>query len=261
MSEDIINDELKNDPNEEVIETSSFLKISDLKLKSRARNIRLKEDDIIVAVDGEGFHGTILEFSNILSEEDKKSLLTIKRGELFFEVITSGTLGTNFKFTSPEETIEIEKSFKDHKINDIEEYTIFEVLRDLRRNVEIIDTTPTPMTWIFPPIWLIQNRLWEVLMVAISVYLITFSVAWWLFAITWILLAIYFNKGQTTILRSFSIYRDKHFWLILAAKNEEEVQTLCRVLDPKCTFQYSLVGLPIVENKIKKPRLRNRQLA
>ena len=70
-----------------------------------------------------------------------------------------------------------------------------------------------------------------------------------MFVITWILLALYFKKGQTTILRSFSIYRDKHFWLVLAAKDEEEIQKICRKLDPKCSFDYPLI--PPIEETIK----------
>ena len=252
MAENILEDNTENEDLEEVKETASFLKISELKLKCRARNLRLKEDDVIVAVDGEPFHGTILEFTNILSEEDKKTLLTIKRSDVIFELIAFGTLGTKFKFTSPEETIEIEKSFENHTIHPLEEYKIFEVLRNLRRRIDIIDASPSSLSWILPPFWLIQNKLWEVLLVAISVYLITFSVAWWMFVITWILLALYFKKGQTTILRSFSIYRDKHFWLVLAAKDEEEIQKVCRKLDPKCTFDYPLV--PPLEEVPKKKR-------
>ena len=38
-------------------------------------------------VDGEPFHGSILEFNSILSEEDKNTLLTIKRQDVFFEII------------------------------------------------------------------------------------------------------------------------------------------------------------------------------
>ena len=235
-------DEIKTDENlEELKEIASFLKISELKLKCRTRNLRLKEDDVIVAVDGEIFHGSILEFTNILSEEDKQTLLTIRRQDVFFELITFGSLGCTFKFTTAEETIEIEKALNDHQIFPLENYKIFEVLRDLRRKTDIINAAPSSISWIIPPFWLIQNKLWEVLLVTISVYLITLSVAWWMFVITWILLAIYFNKGQTTILRSFSIYRDKHFWLVLAAINEEEVQKICRKLDPKCTFEYPMV--------------------
>ena len=74
MAEDFLNetetDNLDEDNLEDIQETASFLKISELKLKCRARNLRLKENDIIVAVDGEAFHGSILEFVNILSEED-----------------------------------------------------------------------------------------------------------------------------------------------------------------------------------------------
>ena len=236
------------------IQTASFLKVFELKLRCRARNLRLKEDDVIVAVDGEPFHGSILEFTNILSEEDKKTLLTIKRNEVFFEIITHGSLGSTFKFTTEDETIEIEKSFTNHTIYPNDQYKIYEVLRDLKRNVDIIDTSTSSLTWILPPFWLIQNKLWEVLLVTISVYLITFSVAWWMFAITWILLAIYFNKGQTTILRSFSIYRDKHFWLVLAGQDEEQIQNICRDLDPKCNFEYPL--LPPVVEKISTKKKR-----
>ena len=51
------------------------------------------------------------------------------------------------------------------------------ILRDLRRKVDIIDASQSQMSWILPPFWLIQNKLWEVLLVVSSVYLITLSVA------------------------------------------------------------------------------------
>ena len=57
--------------------------ISELKLKCRARNLRLKEDDVIVAVDGKPFHGSILEFTNILSEEDKQAVGRARRVQRF----------------------------------------------------------------------------------------------------------------------------------------------------------------------------------
>ena len=229
--------------NNELKETASFLKINELKLKCRGKNLRLKEEDIIVAIDGKPFHGTILEMVNILSEENKKSLLTIKRKEVLFELITFGPLGTTFKFTSPEETLEVERSLENHQILPIEKYKIYEILRDLRRKVDILDTSPSFLAWFLPPVWLIQHKLWEVFMVSLSVYLITLSIAWWVFIITWVLLAIYFNKGQVTILRSFSIYRDNHFWIVLAAPDENVVQKVCKQLDPKCSFDYSIKDL------------------
>ena len=58
-------EDLQNNNIEELQATASFLKIKELKLKCRARNLRLKEKDVIAAVDGEPFHGTILELSLI----------------------------------------------------------------------------------------------------------------------------------------------------------------------------------------------------
>ena len=145
-------DKINPDENpEELKETASFLKISELKLRCRARNLRLKEDDVIVAVDGEPFHGSILEFTNILSEEDKQTLLTIRRQDVFFELITFGSLGCTFKFTKAEETIEIENALSDHQIFPFENYKIFEVLRDLRRKTDIINAAPSSISWLIPP--------------------------------------------------------------------------------------------------------------
>ena len=68
---------------------------------------------------------------------------------MFFEIIAFGTLGCTYKFTSPDETIEIETATKKHKIYPIEEYKIYEILRNLRRKVDIIETSSSPMSWIF----------------------------------------------------------------------------------------------------------------
>ena len=54
---DVSNQGNNETENLDEIQTASFLKVSELKLKCRARNLRLKEDDVIVAVDGEPFHG------------------------------------------------------------------------------------------------------------------------------------------------------------------------------------------------------------
>ena len=64
MSENVLNEFFENEQNVsnqennkvenlDEIQIASFLKVSELKLKCRARNLRLKEDDVIVAVDGE----------------------------------------------------------------------------------------------------------------------------------------------------------------------------------------------------------------
>ena len=239
--------EENNNEENELKETSPFLKITDVRNNTRAKNLRLKDNDIIAAVDGVPFHGNRSDLIKLLSEDKGKWLITVFRDNVLFEIIIRGSLGVGFKQTNPEETLSIEEKLENHTIHDISEYKIFEVLRNIHREVDILETTPNFMSWFFPPIWLVQNRLWEVLMVSFSLYFISLSIAWWIFLITWILLALYLRKGQTTLIRSFSIYREKHFWLILAAINEEQVQKVCRSFDKKCNFDFSLVGKPIEE--------------
>ena len=240
-------EEEKKIDEDELVETSPFLKISDVRNNTRAKNLRLKENDIIVAIDGEEFHGNRSELLKTLTNNKGQWLITIFRENVFFEIIVRGTLGVSVKKTTSEETILVKEGLEKHQIYDIAEYRIFEVLRNIHRDVDILETTPSLMSWFFPPFWLVQNRLWEALMVSLCLYFISISVAWWMFLITWCLLAMYFRKGQTTLIRSFSIYREKHFWLILAAINEEDVQKVCRSFDQKCNFDYSMVGKPITE--------------
>ena len=244
----------------DVKEAAPFLKITDVRNNTRAKNLRLKENDIIALVDGIPFHGNRSELIKILSEDKGEWLITIYRDNVLFEIIIRGSLGVGFKQTTPEETLSLEETLENHNVFDISEYRIFEVLRNIHREVDILETTPNFMSWFFPPIWLVQNRLWEVLMVSFSLYFISLSIAWWIFLITWTLLALYLRKGQTTLIRSFSIYREKHFWLILAARNEEQVQKVCRSFDRKCIFDYSLVGKPIDE-ELEEPENKDNEPA
>ena len=79
------------------------------------------------AIDGVNFNGNRNELLKILSGDKGVWLLTIKRENVFFEVIVRGTLGASFKQTSPEETIEVLEGLKNHTIHDISEYHIYEV--------------------------------------------------------------------------------------------------------------------------------------
>ena len=61
-------EEEKKIDEDELVETSPFLKISDVRNKTRAKNLRLKENDIIVAIDGEEFHGNRSELLKTLAD-------------------------------------------------------------------------------------------------------------------------------------------------------------------------------------------------
>ena len=221
----------------------SFLQLKEHGQSSRTRALRLKENDVIVAIDGGPYHESIDNMVDLLSsgEEDDTWLLTIWRNGKFFEIFTRGPLGGVFDFTRPEESQMIMELFQKRKMGEKNEYRIFEALRDINRVVDLYDTTHSQTAVILPPIWLLQQKMWEPLLAILCVYLITFSVNIFLFILAVILLGLYFRKGQVTLRRSYGMFQDRQVWAILAARSNLEAQEMCRNLDEKVNFLSPLV--------------------
>ena len=221
----------------------TFLKLKEHGQSSRTRALRLKEDDILVAIDGDSYHDTIDNMVDLLSsgEEGDMWLLTIWRNGKFFEIFTRGPLGGIFEFTRPEESQMIMELFQKREMGQKDEYRIYEALRDVKRVVDIYDTTHSQVAVILPPVWLLQQKMWEPLLAILCVYLITFSVNIFLFILAAILVGLYFRKGQVTLRRSYGMFQDRQVWAILAARSDLEAQEMCRNLDEKVNFINALV--------------------
>ncbi len=246
-------------------DNTPYLKIAEHGRSSRTKALKLKIDDIIVAVDGTEFRSTSDNLVDLLSsEEDGKWLLTIFRDDQFFEVFTIGPLGGILKFTTDDETLLISKKFSERPIIEKSEFRTFEVLKNISKKCDIYDTTFSQTAVFLPPIWLLQNRMWEPFIAVMSVYLITFNVSLLLFIISSLLIAIYFKQGQITIRRSYSMFQEFQVWAIVAATDEASVQQICRKFDPKCDFLKSLVGPPSQseeDNKKKKKKRKSGNVA
>lgn len=255
-TENYINESLEQNTK---IDNSPFLKIAEHGRSSRTKALKLKINDVVVAVDGTEFRSTSEDLVDLLSsEEDGKWLLTIFRDGLFFEIFTIGPLGGILKFTTDEETFQISKQFSERPIFEKSEFRTFEVLKNLHKKCDIYDTSFSQIAVILPPVWLLQNRMWEPFIAVMSVYLVTFNVSFILFFISSLIIAIYFKQGQITIRRSYSMFQEYQVWAIIASIDEASVQQICRKFDPKCDFIKSLVGPPVVteEDKNKKKKKR-----
>ena len=250
-------EELQEATSEENI-LQTFLKLKEHGQSSRTKALRLKENDIIVAIDGNSYHDSIDNMVDLLSsgEEGDVWLLTIWRNGKFFEVFTRGPLGGIFEFTRPDESQMILELFQKREMGEKEEYRIFEALRDVKRVVDVYDTTHSQTGVILPPVWLLQQKMWEPLLAILCVYLITFSVNIFLFILAVILVALYFRKGQVTLRRSYGMFQDRQVWAILAARSDKEAQEMCRGLDEKVNFINALVKP--YKKELTKPRKKNK---
>jgi len=221
----------------------TFLKLKEHGQSSRTKALRLKENDIVVAIDGNSYHDSIDNMVDLLSsgEEGDMWLLTIWRNGKFFEVFTRGPLGGIFEFTRPDESQMIMELFQKREMGQKEEYRIFEALRDVKRVVDVYDTTHSQVAVILPPVWLLQQKMWEPLLAILCVYLLTFSVNIFLFILAVILVALYFRKGQVTLRRSYGMFQDRQVWAIIAARTNKEAQEMCRNIDEKVNFINPLI--------------------
>ena len=256
MSDENSNELNESSPEEAQLQT--FLKLKEHGQSSRTKALRLKENDVIVAVDGSSYHESIDKLVDLLSsgEEDDTWLLTVWRNGKFFEIFTRGPLGGIFEFTRPEESQMIMELFQKREMGQKEEYRIFEALRDVKRVVDVYDTTHTQLAVILPPVWLVQQKMWEPLLAILCVYLITFSVNIYLFILAVVLVGLYLRKGQVTLRRSYGLFQDRQVWAIVAARSDKEAQEMCRNLDEKVNFLNSVVKP--YKKEVPKPRKKNK---
>ena len=256
ISNDNLNELEEGTSEENVLQT--FLKLKEHGQSSRTKALRLKENDVIVAIDGNSYHDSVDKMVDLLSsgEEGDLWLLTIWRNGKFFEVFTRGPLGGIFEFTRPDESQMIFELFQKREMGEKEEYRIFEALRDINRVVDVYDTTHSQVAVILPPVWLLQQKMWEPLLAILCVYLITFSVNIFLFILAVILVALYLRKGQVTLRRSYSMFQDRNVWAILAARSDKEAQEMCRGLDEKVNFINAQVKP--YKNEVAKPKKINK---
>ena len=241
--------------------SKSFLKLKEHGTFSRTRALRLKESDVIIAVDGNLFHDSTDNLTDLLSEEDVDHwIITIYRAGVIFEVAARGPLGGSYEYCKPQECQTIESALKKHTFHPKVDYKIYEVLKDISKSCDIYDTSYTPLAVYAPPLWLMQQRMWEPLIAIVAVYLITLNVNIFLFILAAVLISLYFKRGQLILRRSYSMYQDRTVWITIAATSELEAQKSCRDIDPKCIFPFSLVGPPQIDKLPKKKRKRSGDL-
>ena len=222
-----------------------FLKIKNVKVFSNAYNLRIKEDDIIIGLNGEYFNSSYEDLKKNLNEDEEKKILTIFREGTFFNVTTKSSLG----ITCEEIDENHIKDFSNIDIKNILEkdrpYKQFEVYKNYRKNGFIIDLELSILASIAPPLWMLHQRLWMNLFFTIIFLVIMFLVSPWLFFISWVLKSWYYGLNQINVLRNYYNFKDYRLFLVLTCLNEEEAQIISRKLDPKIDFDFSYLDPPI----------------
>ena len=230
----------------------NFLKVDQLKRGSHALSLMLRNEDIIVGVNGKIFRGTQKILNQQLKEEEIK-IITIFRKETFFNVKANGPLGIKLVEVGSDEADELLKKTEEYfkTIKDLTEYREFEVYRGKKNFYDILEIQDNSLlASLFPFIWFYHHRLYSPLFLMIATFLLLGSIAWWLFLAAWVILTIYMSRGSMSLLRGYCLFQEMRPYMKLYAFSNKQAQEVIRSLDKKSNYRFPFIAPPeVIENE------------
>ena len=212
---------------------------------------RLKESDILVAVDGELFLEGPAELQNRFRMEEgdePKWLLTFYRDGQLFDILLRAPIQSQFGLATEQETKWALEQFKTHVYGEFSEYQNYEVYRNGSHICDILSFEKDPVAFILPSLWCLKYRLYPPLAALVAAYLTTFFINIILFVITYLILSRFVYISQDNIMRSFTLYAGKNHYMTIASTNENDVCAIVKKIDPSNKIRYE-------RNAIRRPRV------
>ena len=236
---------------EEIVTKKTFLQIKSIRTSSNAFVMKLKEGDVIVALEGEIVHKSYEELSKELTEikeKNEKKVITFFRDGVFFNTFIYGPLGVICENITSEKIPELEISDINAHFQKDDFYFLFEVFKKPGNDAILLNTIPSILASIAPPLWMLQNRLWIFFGITMVFYFMLFMISPWLFFIGWILKSWYVGNSQIDLLRFFYRLNNYRLSLCFCAKSDKEAQETARKFDDKIDFHYSYLEPVIIED-------------
>ena len=243
-------DENELPPVEDFDQNGLLLKIATNGLSIPDYVKKLKEADILVAIDGKLYEdGPVKLREMFLSKqgEEAKWLLTLWRDGQVFDILITMPIESKFGLATEEETSWAKEEFQKHVYGEFKSYQNYEIYKDSHDICDVLSLEKDPMAGFFPALWLLKYRLFPPLGVVLISYGLTFFINVYLFLITYIILSRFIHVSQENILRSFTLFSGKKHYMTIAGTNEKDVGVIVKNIDPVNKIRYE-------PNAIKKRR-------
>jgi hypothetical protein len=212
---------------------------------------RLKESDILVAVDGELYLDGPAKLNDKFRMEagdEAKWLLTFWRDGQLFDILLRAPIQSQFGLATEQESEWALEQFSTHVYGEFAEYQNYEIYRDVRGVCDVLSLEKDPVAFILPSLWCLKYRLFPPLAAIVAAYLVTFFINIFLFLVTYIILSRFVYISQDNILRSFTLYAGKSHYMTIASTNENDVSAIVKKIDPKNKIRFEA-------NAIKKSQV------
>lgn len=216
---------------------------------------RLKENDILVAVDGQLYRDGPAKLHAMFSREagDRQEwLLSFWRDGQLFDILITEPIQSTFGLATEQETEWALEEFNKHIYTEFSSYQNYEIYRDSQNVCDILSLEKDPLAAFVPLLWTLKYRLYPPLAALIVSYAVTFFINVYLFAIMYVVLSRFFYLSQDNILRSFTLFSAKTHYMTIAAANENDVSAILKKIDPqnKVRFEKNYVKAPSVVHKV-----------
>ena len=216
---------------------------------------RMKESDILVAVDGEIYLDGPQNLLNKFSVEDgdeAKWLLTFWRDGEVFDILLTSPIQSKFGLATDEETKWALEQYSSHVFGEFGSYQNYEIFRDKNSVCDILSMEKDPLASFLPLLWCLKYRLFPPLSALVAAYLVTFFINLYLFLITYLVLSRFFHASQQNILRSFTLFSGKTHYMTIAAANENDVSAIIKKIDRnnKIRFEANAIKKRTVIHKV-----------
>lgn len=212
---------------------------------------RLKESDILVAVDGELYLDGPAKLNDKFKMEagdEAKWLLTFWRDGQLFDILLRAPIQSQFGLATEQESEWALEQFSAHVYGEFSDYQNFEIYRDVHGVCDVLSLEKDPVAFILPSLWCLKYRLFPPLAAIVAAYLVTFFINIFLFLLTYIILSRFVYISQDNILRSFTLYAGKSHYMTIASTNENDVSAIIKKIDPQNKIRFEA-------NAIKKSRV------
>ena len=249
---DEFSEDAKNSLQEDFDQNGLLLKIATNGIAVQDYVKRLKESDILVAIDGEVFLDgpvKLLEKFSLEVGDQPKWLLTFWRDGELFDILLTSPIQSQFGLATEQETQWALEQFSKHVFGEFPAYENFEIYRDPQGVCDILSLQRDPLAFILPAFWCLKYRLFPPLGALLAAYMVTFFINIFLFLITYLILSRFIYNSQDNVLRSFTLYAGKSHYMTIAATNEKDVGVIIKKIDRKNKIRFEANSI--------KPKNRN----
>ena len=265
MSEDLENEKIAID--DQNVESTSQDDVEDfeqggllLKIATNGLSIpdyvkKLKEADILVAVDGEIYRDGPAKLKELFTRQNgqqSKWLLSLWRDGQIFDILITNPIESRFGLSTEQETEWAIEEYNKHVYGDFDSYQNYEIYKDGDGVCDVLSMDKDLLAGLFPALWLLKYRLYPPLGAVLISYGVSYSINLLLFVITYIVLSRFIYVSQNNIMRSFSLFASKKHYMTIAGTNERDVSVIVKNIDPnnKIRFERHAVKKPQVIHKV-----------